>query len=211
MSRLAFREYIVNTSPNRFPPRSRRSPNRGVNPVVAAVRQLTDRDFDAVDRIQRSAYSPDFLEDLAVFADKFARYPAGCWVAQVNGQIVGYLFSLPGYFSAPPCLNTLLDEQVCAPDCYFIHDVAVHPAQCGQGVAQLLIESASTHAAARGFSDIALVAVQDSRGFWERKEFQLVPESVPAVEAVRRSYGSQAHYMIRGSAEPCAAPDRGRM
>jgi hypothetical protein len=69
--------------------------------VVAAVRQLTDRDFDTVDRIQRSAYSPDFLEDLAVFADKFARYPDGCWVAEVDGQVVGYLFSHPGHFSAP--------------------------------------------------------------------------------------------------------------
>ena len=70
--------------------------------MVAAVRQLTDRDFDTVDRIQRSAYGPDFLEDLAVFADKFARYPEGCWVAEVDGQVVGYLFSHPGHFSAPP-------------------------------------------------------------------------------------------------------------
>ena len=75
---------------------------RGGGFVVAAVRQLTDRDFDTVDRIQRSAYSPDFLEDLAVFADKFARYPDGCWVAEVDGQVVGYLFSHPGHFSAPP-------------------------------------------------------------------------------------------------------------
>ena len=69
--------------------------------MVAAVRQLTDRGFDTVDRIQHSAYSPDFLEDLAVFADKFAGYPDGCWVAEVDGQVVGYLFSHPGT-SRPP-------------------------------------------------------------------------------------------------------------
>jgi hypothetical protein len=34
---------------------------------------------------------------------------------------------------------------------------------------------------------------------------------MPAVGAVRRSYGSQAHYMIRGSAELGAAPDPARM
>ena len=179
--------------------------------MVAAVRQLTARDFDTVDRIQRSAYSPDFLEDLAVFADKFARYPDGCWVAEVDGQVVGYLFSHPGHFSAPPGLNKLLEDQAGPPDCYFIHDVAVHPAQRGIGVAQLLVAAAFAHAAARGFPGIALVAVQNSRGFWERRGFRLVSEAMPAVGAVRRSYGSQAHYMIRGSAEPGAAPDPARM
>lgn len=157
-------------------------------------------DLDAVDRIQRSAYSPDFLEDLAVFADKFARYPDGCWVAEVDAQVVGYLFSHPGYFSAPPGLNKLLQDQASTPDCYFIHDVAVQPAQRGQGVAQLLLASALAHAAVRSFTGITLVAVQNSRGFWERGGFRLVPEAVPAVEVVRQSYGSQAHYMIRGNA-----------
>src|SRR5918995_7429712 len=93
---------LPRTSPSQLPPRSRRHHSRGDGFVVAAVRQLTDRDFDTVDRIQRSAYSPDFLEDLAVFADKFTRYPDGCWVAEVDGQVVGYLFSHPGHFSAPP-------------------------------------------------------------------------------------------------------------
>jgi len=51
----------------------------GAEALAATVRQLAANDLDSVDRIQRAAYSPDFLEDTAVFADKLARYPAGCW------------------------------------------------------------------------------------------------------------------------------------
>jgi ribosomal protein S18 acetylase RimI-like enzyme len=123
------------------------------------------------------------------------------------GRLSGICSRTPGTSRPPPGLNKLLEDQVGPPDCYFIHDVAVHPAQRGMGVAQLLVAAAFAHAAARGFPGIALVAVQNSRGFWERRGFRLVSEAMPAVGAVRRSYGSQAHYMIRGSAEPGAAPD----
>src|SRR5215208_7464897 len=99
----------------------------------------------------------------------------------------------PRALLGPSGLNKLLEDQAGPPDCYFIHDVAVHPGQRGIGVAQLLV-AAFAHAAARGFPGIGLVAVQNSRGFWERRGFRLVSEAMPAVGAVRRSYGSQAHY-----------------
>ena len=111
--------------------------------MVAAVRQLTDRGFDTVDRIQHSAYSPDFLEDLAVFADKFAGYPDGCWVARSMGRLSGICFSHPGHFSAPPRPEQAAGRSGGSPDCYFIHDVAVHPAHRDIGVAKLLVAAAS--------------------------------------------------------------------
>jgi len=168
--------------------------------MTAAVRPLTEHCLPAVDLIQRAAYSPSFLEELAILADKIAHYPDGCWAAEVEGQVVGYLLSHPACFANPPGLNQLLDVRTGALDCYFIHDVAVLPAHRGQGLAQLLLGMAMRQAAQRGFAEVALIAVQNAQGFWQRRGFQFVPETVPAVAAVRRSYGSQAHYMVRRGA-----------
>jgi hypothetical protein len=46
--------------------------------MAETIRQLTPGDLAGVDAIQWVAYLPPFRENVAVFADKLARYPGGC-------------------------------------------------------------------------------------------------------------------------------------
>ncbi|MCE9603381.1 MAG: GNAT family N-acetyltransferase [Planctomycetia bacterium] len=163
------------------------------------LRPLTIDDLDAVERIQREAYPHYHLEAIAVFADKLARYPAGCWAYETEGSVSGYLFSHPALLSNPPKLDRLLEPQVEIPDCYFIHDKAVRPSHQGQGAGRKLITTAFAHAASLGHATLALVAVQNSRPYWERYGFSAVSDLEPAVSAVRESYGPAAHYLVRRS------------
>jgi GNAT superfamily N-acetyltransferase len=161
-------------------------------------RPLVPDDLAAVDRIQRSSYRSDFVEDRRVFADKLARYPAGCWVCEVDEAVVGYLFSHPACFHAPPKLNELLPPPAGEPDCYFLHDLVVLPDHRLAGVGRRLVANCLAHGVVTGFSRVALVSVQNSSGYWMRAGFELVAETEPVVELVRRSYGRDARYMIRG-------------
>lgn len=161
------------------------------------VRPLTPGDLLSVARIQASAYPHYPCERIEVFADKLARYPSGCWAYEVAGAVEGYLFSHPSLAAEPPKFDALLDELPHRPDCYFIHDKAVVPKLHGRGAGRLLIEAAFAHAAALRLATIALVSVQGSRGYWERFGFSAVAETEPTLAAVRRTYGPQAHYMLR--------------
>jgi len=175
--------------------------------MAGRLRPLTSDDLPQVERIQFEAYPNYHKEAIAVFADKLARYPAGCWAFLTDaGEMVGYLFSHPTVLADPPRLDELLppvnvgperDETDCVgPDCYFIHDKSVLPTHRGLGAGKLLMNAALAHAQARGFRTLALVAVQNARPYWERFGFELVADG-PGIEIVRRSYGPDARYMVR--------------
>lgn len=72
-------------------------------------------------------------------------------------------------------------------DCYYLHDMCVHPAHQRRGITRLLFRKILQTAEEFGFDTLALVAVQKSRKFWEAKGF-----------ASRRKLlygGLSAHYM----------------
>jgi GNAT superfamily N-acetyltransferase len=152
-----------------------------------------------VDRIQKQAYQEEFVEDLAVFADKLRRYPDGCALCVSDATAVGYLFSHPGRLASPPALNAMLaDGDVSTQaDCYFIHDVAVMPSHRGIGVARRLVAEAFRVASRHGHDAVALVSVQGSSGYWKRHGFQPVLGPQETLNHVRASYGAGACYMVR--------------
>jgi ribosomal protein S18 acetylase RimI-like enzyme len=170
--------------------------------MAGSLRPLMNDDLPQVERIQREAYPNYHKESLAVFADKLARYPTGCWAFLADGgEMVGYLFSHPGLLDDPPRLDELLPPpsvgpEAIEPDCYFIHDKSVLPTHRGLGAGKLLMAAALRHAAERGFTTLALVAVQNARPYWERIGFALVADG-PGIEIVRKSYGPDARYMVK--------------
>lgn len=166
-------------------------------PNDSILRPLTARDLADVERIQSAAYPNYPCERIEVFADKLARYPAGCWAYEVRGTVGGYLFSHPTSLVDPPKFDALLDDLPLVPDAYFIHDKSVLPELRGRGAGRQLLDAALAHAAALHLATIALVAVQGSRGYWERFGFTAVAERDPTLAAVRRTYGPQALYMLR--------------
>jgi len=172
-------------------------PRDPIAPNDARLRPLTTSDLAAVERIQIAAYPHYPCERIEVFADKLARYPTGCWAYEVAGSVAGYLFSHPTFLVEPPKFDALLDALPPLPDGYFIHDKAVVPELRGRGAGRQLLDAAFARAAALQIATIALVAVQGSRGYWERFGFRAIAESDPTLTVVRRTYGPQAHYMLR--------------
>jgi GNAT superfamily N-acetyltransferase len=159
-------------------------------------------DAAAVLALQRAAYPPSHHEDWAVLARKLQLWPVGCWVAEQDAELLGYLFSHPGRLDAPPLLHAELDDLPAQPDAYALHDLALRPQAQGRGLGRLLFERVLQQAAAAGLPAISLVAVQGSATFWARLGFAPV---LPA-PAQLASYGGDAVFMTRAAPERAAAP-----
>ena len=80
-------------------------------------------------------------------------------------------------------------------DIYYIHDLAVLPLARGGGAASACVHRLAAHARAAGFARMALVAVGNSAGFWQRQDFREAHDEALARKLA--SYDSAARYMIR--------------
>lgn len=136
-----------------------------------------------------------FHEDDAVYIERLALYPAGCRLLEREGAAVGYCLSHPWTAGSLPALNTLLGALPAAPSTYYIHDVALLPAARGSGAAGTVVAALTAHAADNGFSNLSLVAVNGSEGFWRRQGFHVV--DAPELGAKLASYEAAARLMAR--------------
>lgn len=135
---------------------------------------------------------PALPEDVAVFEDRLALFPAGLKVLDGGGgSLVGYAVAHPVKGLVPPKLNTVLGSL--PPDCdaLLIHDVALAPEARGTGhaarVVEMLLSLASPYARS------VLVSVYGTGPFWTRFGFH--PCRTPP--DVRSAYGNDATLMVR--------------
>lgn len=159
-----------------------------------AWRNMTAFDLTAVDAIANQVH-PDFFEASDVLAERQALYPNGCYLLEIGERPAGYVLSHPWRRGSLPALNTLLGELPADADTYYLHDLALLPVTRRIGAASFIVEALIKHAAAQGFASMHLVAVNGSRGFWERHGF--VVDVVPALADKLRSYEDSAAYMVR--------------
>lgn len=159
-------------------------------------------DAAAVLAVQQAAYPPSHHEDWTVLARKLQLWPAGCWVAEDAGRLLGYVFSHPGRLDTPPLLHAELDALPAQPDAYALHDLALLPQAQGRGLGRRLFEQVLQQAAAAGLPSLSLVAVQGSASYWARLGFEPLLPAPPALA----SYGGDAVFMTRGAREKAAAP-----
>ncbi len=138
---------------------------------------------------------PDFFEDEAVFRDRFSIYPAGCFVLARGTEILGYGISHPWKLDSVPALNSVLGELPNDISTYYIHDIALLLEVRSGGQASRVVELMAAQAERDGFVTMALVAVNGSQGFWEKKGF--VIRDVPALEEKLQGYSDEALYMVR--------------
>jgi GNAT superfamily N-acetyltransferase len=144
-----------------------------------AVRAMSDRDIPAVMRIQAECYPEPMLESEAVFRARLALAPATCWIWSGPGQGAGaYLFSYPSSKDAVTALDHPFTIPA-APDCLYLHDLAVAPDARGRRAANALATAALEKARADGLGWSALVSVQRSQVFWETLGYAAV-ESPPS-------------------------------
>ena len=168
-------------------------------PGPATVRALAPHHLPGLLAVQRACYGESLVEGLDVFARRLAS-PANCsLVIEVEGQVSAYLAP---YCSVRGKVTPLHGdfEPVAAPrspDTLYLHDMAVLPQLAGQGLARALLAPLWAQAVAQGLRHTALVSVQDSQAYWQRRGY-----AVEALEhATQRkglaSYGGGAVYMAR--------------
>lgn len=164
--------------------------------MTAVPRPLTLQDLPDLLAVQRACYGAGYIESASVYARRLAS-PAQCsWVIEQAGRICAYLAA---YGSAQGKVTPLHGdfEAADSPDTLYLHDMAVLPEFSGQGLAQALLALLWRSAVARGLTRSALVAVQGSQGFWERRGYAVAP--LQDLEQRRRlaAYGQGAVYMLR--------------
>ncbi|MGP9812142.1 GNAT family N-acetyltransferase [Rhodopseudomonas sp. NSM] len=163
--------------------------------AAARWRPMTAADLAAVNAVAAQVHVA-FPEDAAVFAERLALYPAGCFVLGGDGDgISGYVVSHPWRIAEPPALDTLLGSLPSPASTYYIHDVALLPHGRGHGAGAAVIALLLRQAVAAGLDSISLVAVNGSRRFWHRLNFHEMEN--PALAAKLASYGPDACYMVR--------------
>lgn len=151
-------------------------------------------DLPAVEAIA-AAVHPDFFEEPAVFAERQALYPSGTLLLELGGVAAGYMLSHPWRQGTLPALNSLLGAIPAGADTFYLHDLALLPQARGTGAARMVVERLVQHASEAGFPTMSLVAVNGSRGFWEKQGFAIA--DVPALNEKLRGYEDAARYMVK--------------
>lgn len=142
-----------------------------------------------------AAVHPTYPEGEAVFMERMSLAPHGCLCLSDGQGLAGYLLSHPWRERDPPALDTLLGQIPPDAPVWYVHDLALLPRARGGGAAGRAVEHLVAAASARGCAALALVAVNDSVGFWERQGFRVVHD--PSLASKLASYDDAARYMIR--------------
>lgn len=147
--------------------------------------------------VQRTCYGQEYVEGAEVFARRLAS-PAGCSLvlAEPQGRVCAYLVAYRSRLHAVTPLHGDF-EAAPAPDTLYLHDMAVLPECAGRGLAGALLAAALARARAEGLAHAALVAVQGSQPWWQRRGFAARAD-LPAAQRRRlQGYGAQAVYMAQ--------------
>ncbi len=139
---------------------------------------------------------PGFPEREAVFAERLRLYFEGCFVHHTGALIDGYLVSHPWRAADPPPLDTLLGGLPDLAAIYYIHDLALHPARHGNGLARSMLNHLWPLTAR--WDGVELVAVSGSEPFWRHAGFSVVDP--PGMAMKLAGYGPDARFMRRAAA-----------
>jgi len=161
------------------------------------LRPLLPTDIASVVRIQSDCYLPGNLESEAVIRARLASAPDTAWVAEVDDAVCAYLV---GYRSGLGQVGALGDgfEPAKAPDCLYLHDLAVGPQARGLGLGPRLVAHALSQARREGLAWAALVSVQGSQDFWRQRGFAASQLDDPVQALALSTYvGEPACYMTQ--------------
>ena len=159
------------------------------------VAPMRANDLDAVLAVQAACYPPAMQEAADVVLARLAASPDTVLVARDGGGVCAYLFAYPSRLGKVTPLGGAFVVPADA-DTLYLHDLAVAPRALGRGLARRLVAGLFERVGAPGLPHAALVAVQDSRRFWEAQGFAPgVPDLGGA--AVLAAYPAGSVYMVR--------------
>ena len=136
---------------------------------------------------------PELPERLEVLAEKRRLFPDGCRKLVAGGAVVGYGLAHPWRLNAAPKLNAFMERLPAAPDCLYLHDMAVLPEARGRGAAGAYVVYLEGLARRLGLKHLALVSVYGTVPLWEKLGFKTHSAGAPPLP----SYGPTAAYMLR--------------
>lgn len=155
------------------------------------VRYIKNRDWDEIVALERQSYLSVLSENRTALTSKNSASPSTCFVLEVEGQVVGYLLSLPyPRFEYPHLAQA--ESMVYRSQNLHVHDLVIAERYRGQGMAGRLLDQLMLAAERNGYQWLSLVAVSGSRFFWESQGYDVCPEIV-----LPESYGEGAVYMSR--------------
>ena len=161
-------------------------------------RPATPGDIPDINRIEAQVhtFAPERPE---VWLDRMRVFGEGVLMLADGAESFGYGACYPWLAGEVPALDTLLEELPAAPDCLFIHDVALLPGARGRGFGGAFVAHATRLAQARGLSQLALVSVYGTTDVWGRCGFALADARSEQKMAI---YGDTARYMVATLAAP---------
>jgi GNAT superfamily N-acetyltransferase len=155
---------------------------------------MQPEDLSIVLDIQSCCHDDAKLESRHSFLAKLRASPGTSFIGLVAGESVAYLVAVPAMADSPPPLNRPDFSVPPGADALYLHDLAVHPAARGTGVAAVLIEAYFEAAQRSGVRLACLTAVNDAASYWARYGFQ--PTRLVESDLARlASYGEGAQYM----------------
>lgn len=127
---------------------------------------------------------------------KLLASPSTCFVAESGHRLMGYLITHPWTSKLPPEHNASKCDVPANADCLYVHDLSVHPDARGTGASKALLDHFFQRCEEYPFNLSALIAVQNSKGFWRKHGFE-IEEPNDDIKKKLASYGTDAHYMMR--------------
>ena len=168
-------------------------------------RPLQSGDLAAVVSIANAAF-PFHPEAPAYFAERLALSPDWCFGLEDGADcLAGYLIAYPWLLNNIPPLNARLGILPDQRTSLFLHDLALRAGVAGGGRASAGVEHLVKLARAAGLTTIALVAVNETVGFWRRNGFRPVADD-PCIRAKLASYGEGSAYMLREISPQLSSP-----
>lgn len=162
---------------------------------TAFIRRMAERDLPAVLAVQAACYPPAMQEPAVVVLARLRAAPATTLVAADAGGICAYAFAYPSRLGAVTPLGARFAPAADA-DTLYIHDLAVAPRSAGCGIARGLVSALFERVSSLDLPHAALVAVQDSRRFWEGWGFAAGRPEQESRQALA-TYAGGAVYMTR--------------
>ncbi len=160
------------------------------------IRPLGLADLKGLVQVQKACYGMDYLESAEIYQSRL-ECPAQCSLVAVRGHVV--LAYLAAYRSSLGSITPLHGHFLAGtpPDTLYLHDMAVSPHCAGQGLASALLTAMQRDTRTWSPRYSALVSVQGSQGYWQRKGYSPHSPLTPENAAALRSYGDEAVYMAQ--------------
>lgn len=136
-------------------------------------RAMTPADLPAVARISTAVHGR-YAESEAVYAERLALWPNGCFVWQQGEDVAGLLVAHPWHRATSPALGALLGAIPPDADSFYLHDIALLPETRGHGAGSAATALVVERARQAGFRDVTLVAVNGAQSYWATQGFAVV-------------------------------------